>query len=70
MDGWVHVIPSREEVPDVARALLALARTPTDVRTDGSGDEFVVPPYLADLYNAPEPAPKARRRTKKDEEGD
>lgn len=69
MDGWVHVIPRREEVAAVAVALLALARTPTDVRTDGSGDEFVVPQYLADLYNAPAPAPK-RARTKKTEEGD
>lgn len=70
MDGWVHVIPAREEIKATAVALLALARTPTDVRTDGNGNEFVVPPYLADLYNAPEPAPKARRRMKKDEEGD
>lgn len=69
MDGWVHVIPAREDIPAVAKELLALARTPLDVRTDGTGDEFVVPQYLADLYNAPAAAPK-RRRTKKDEEGD
>lgn len=65
MDGWVHIMPSREEIAETASALLALARTPLDVRTDGNGNEFVVPQYLADLYTAPA-APK-RRRTKKEE---
>lgn len=58
-------MPSREEIAETASALLALARTPLDVRTDGNGNEFVVPQYLADLYTAPA-APK-RRRTKKEE---
>lgn len=70
MDGWVHVVPGREEIAAVAAELLALARDPRDVRTDGSGDEFVVPPYLAELYNAPAPVAKPRRRTKKEEESD
>lgn len=69
MDGWVHVIPARGEIAATAAELLALARDPRDVRTDGNGSEFVVPPYLAELYNAPAAAPK-RRRTKKDEEGE
>jgi hypothetical protein len=69
MDGWVHIMPARGEIASVAAELLALARTPLDVRTDGNGNEFVVPPYLAELYNAPAAAPK-RRRTKKDEEGE
>lgn len=63
---WVTVVPAREDVKETARALLALARSPHDVRTVGTGHEFRVPPYLADLYNAP---PKPRRRMKK-EEGD
>lgn len=69
MDGWVHIMPERGEIASVAAELLALARTPLDVRTDGNGNEFVVPSYLAELYTAPAPAPK-RRRTKKDEEGE
>lgn len=68
MDGWVYVVPAREEVSAVAVELLALAHDPRDVRTDGSGDVFVIPPYLAELYNAPAAAPK-RRRTKNDGEG-
>lgn len=69
MDESVYIVPAREEISAVAVELLALARDPRDVRTDGSGDVFAVPPYLAELYNAPAPAPK-RRRTKKDEEGE
>lgn len=66
---WVSVVPARGEVLEVARALLALARDPQDVRTGGSGNEFRVPPYLADLYSAPPqaPEPKPRRRIKKEE---
>ena len=70
---WVSVVPARGEVLEVARALLALARDPQDVRTGGSGNEFRVPPYLADLYSAPTaeppqaPEPKPRRRIKKEE---
>lgn len=65
----MHIVPAREEISVVATELLALARDPRDVRTDGTGDVFVVPSYLAELYTAPAPAPK-RRRTKKDEEGE
>jgi hypothetical protein len=66
-EDWALIIPPREAVVETARALLALARDPRDVMTDGNGFEFRVPPYLADLYNAPPAAPK--RRVKK-EEGD
>lgn len=59
------VVPSPDLVRETAVVLLSLAESPTHVRTDGNGNEFRVPPYLADLYNAP---PKPRRRTKK--EGD
>jgi hypothetical protein len=68
MRDGVTVIPDRAAVKEVARALLALARDPQDVRTAGNGNEFTIPPYLADLYNAPS-EPKPRRRIKK-EEGD
>lgn len=66
-DDWTLVIPDPGMVKETARVLLDLARSPHDVRTDGNGNEFRIPPYLADLYTTP-PAPK-RRRIKK-EEGD
>lgn len=69
-DDWVTVTPEAGAVKETARALLSLARVPADVRTDGNGDVFRVPAYLADMYIAPAPeAPRPRRRTKK-EEGD
>lgn len=74
IDDWTTVVPAREDIAATARQLLALARSPHDVRTSAGGSEFRVPPYLADLYNAPEgdpfdpPEAKPRRRTKK--EGD
>lgn len=64
-DDWTTIVPEPGRVRDVALELLALAKSPTDVRTDGNGSEFRIPPYLADLYTAP---PKPRRRIKKDEE--
>lgn len=62
----MSVVPAREAVKETARALLALACSPHDVRTAGTGSEFLVPPYLADLY-AVSVAPKPRRRIKKEE---
>jgi len=67
-DDWTTVVPAPGEIKAVARELLALAASPADVRTDGNGTEFRIPPYLADLYTAPA-APKRRRAPKK-EEGD
>jgi len=66
-DDWTTVVPAPGQVKAVAQELLALADSPADVRTDGNGTEFRIPPYLADRYTTP-PAPK-RRRAKK-EEGD
>lgn len=63
---WTVVVPARADVKDTARALLTLADSPADVRTDGTGNEFLVPPYLADRYN--ESLRPKRRRAKKDEE--
>jgi hypothetical protein len=64
---WATVVPPAAEVKATAQALLALADSPADVRTDGNGTEFLVPPYLADRYNE-SLRPKPRRRAKKDEE--
>jgi hypothetical protein len=69
MDDWTTVVPPQGQVAETARELLALARTPGDVRTSAGGTEFRIPPYLADLYTAPQPAPKARRRSSR-KEGD
>lgn len=65
-ETWVSVVPARDAIKETARALLALARSPHDVRTAGTGNEFRIPPYLADLYNT-SVAPKPRRRIKKEE---
>lgn len=67
VDDWTDVVPGPGAVAETARALLALARDPSDVRTTAGGTQFRIPPYLADLYHAP--APVKRRRAKK-EEGD
>jgi hypothetical protein len=64
---WTVVVPPTGDVKAVAQALLALANSPADVRTDGNGAEFLIPPYLADRYNE-SLRPKPRRRAKKDEE--
>lgn len=73
---WTTVVPPDGEVAATAAALLALARTPADVRTARGGNEFLVPSYLADAYTRPaaktpvEKAPTAtppRRRTTKKE---
>jgi len=63
-DDWITVVPDADKVKAVAAQLLALARSPHDVRTTGTGTEFRIPPYLADLYSAP---PKRRRAPKKEE---
>ena len=66
---WTVVVPAPGEVRETAQALLALADSPADVRTDGNGTEFLVPPYLADKFNESlRPSPKPRRRAKKEDE--
>ena len=67
MRDWATVVPPAAELKATAIVLLALADSPADVRTDGNGTEFLVPPYLADRYNE-SLRPKPRRRAKKDEE--
>jgi hypothetical protein len=64
---WTVVVPAPGEVREIAQALLALADSPADVRTDGNGTEFLVPPYLADKFNE-SLRPKPRRRAKKEDE--
>lgn len=46
------VVPAPGTHAHVARALLALAGHPRDVRTVGNGLEFEVPDGLADLYHS------------------
>ena len=53
------VVPAKGALADTARALLALAHSPRDVRTVGNGTEFEVPDELADRYHgvvSPTPA--------------
>lgn len=64
---WAVVVPAPGEVRETAQALLALAESPADVKTDGNGTEFLVPPYLADKFNE-SLRPKPRRRAKKEDE--
>lgn len=45
------VVPAPGALADTARALLALADSPRDVRTIGNGLEFEVPDELADRYH-------------------
>lgn len=66
-DDWVTVIPGYGEEARVRAELMALAQHPGHIRTAGGAGEFLIPPYLADLYNAPAPEPKPRRRIKKEE---
>lgn len=69
---WVTVYPAKDSMKATARALLDLAPDPSDVRVQGNGDEFLVPPELAAAYDAasaPAPVAKAPRkpRAKKEE---
>jgi hypothetical protein len=66
-DDWVSVGPGRQGMDALRKELEALAHHSSDVRTAGAADEFLIPPYLADLYNRP-PVVQRARRTKK--EGD
>jgi hypothetical protein len=70
-EGWSVVIPAPGDVAGTARALLALADDPSQVRSQRGGAEFLVPDALAALYGAPAPVeetkPKAPRgRAKKE----
>lgn len=63
-DDWVTVAPGDQGLGALLSELQALAEHPGHIRTAGSAQEFLVPPYLAALYMPP--APK-RRRIKKEE---
>ena len=67
-DDWTTVVPAPGDIRATALALLKLAHTPSDVRTDGNGSEFRVPPYLAELYNKPPVRKRAPRKTEEGEE--
>lgn len=51
IEGWAVVVPeSRDQLVATARALLALAGSPADVRTQRGGAEFVVPVDVAEAF--------------------
>lgn len=66
-----YIIPPDGGAEDTARLLLQLAKTPHDVQTNtDAGLAFVVPDYLADLFEAAqqtqqEPATPKRGRPRK-----
>jgi hypothetical protein len=66
--GWVIVVPARGDVADTARALLSVATSVHDVRSQRGGREFLVAPYVADLFGKSEEQPK-RPRTRRSKEG-
>lgn len=67
-DDWVTVIPPAGLLKETARVLVDLADRPGDVRSQGNGSEFLVPPALAEAYEkATAPKPKRSRRAKTEE---
>jgi hypothetical protein len=75
IDDWVLIIPDRAMVSHTAKALLAVAKDPRDVRTEGTGNEFFVAPYVATAFNGQDayeekPKPKRRARAPKKKEGE
>lgn len=66
-DDWVTIVPAKGQAKEAARALLDLSPDPRDVRVQGNGSEFLVPPELADAYTAmTEPKPARKRTTKRE----
>lgn len=59
------VVPAPGQHKATARALLALADDPRDVRTTGNGLEFEVPDELADRYHGVTPEPDHFAATRK-----
>jgi hypothetical protein len=68
MNDWyerlIEVIPAPGQIVETAQALLALADDPAHVLTQGNGDWFLVPPYIADAYNKPLLRKSAPRKSK------
>lgn len=69
-----YIIPPDGGAEDTARLLLSLAKTPHDVKTNtDAGLAFVVPDYLADLFEVAQQTPKepaAPRRGRPRKESD
>jgi len=67
-EGWVTVVPEPGKVKEAVTLLLAAAEFPEHVLSQRNGTEFLVPPYVADAYNAPAAAvPKRRARKIKED---
>lgn len=63
-EGWALIVPENPDaIADTARALLKAADSPTDVRTQRGGREFLVPSEVADRFSKTQ---TRRGRTKKE----
>lgn len=61
-EGWALVVPeTREQLAATARALLAVAASPADVRTQRGGTEFLVPEAVAERYRKSVNRPRRAR---------
>lgn len=63
---WVLILPAEGKFKETIRELLALADSPTDVRTQGNTD-LLVAPYVAAALDRPKSEPRPRSRRKKEE---
>lgn len=67
-DDWVTVVPPDGLVKETARVLVDLAEHSSQVRTLGTGNEFLVHPDVASAYErATSQKPKRSRRAKTEE---
>jgi hypothetical protein len=70
MKDWTTVVPAAGAVKETAQTLLSLAEHPNDVRTVRGGMEFLVAPYVAERYTAPEQPRRTRRKKEVEPDGD
>lgn len=61
--NWTLVVAPDGKLPETIRELLAVADSPTDVRTQGNAD-LLVAPYVIERLNKPKRTP--RKRTEKE----
>lgn len=69
LSEWVTVVPGPGVLQETARALLAVAEDPRQVRTTNGGVHFLVHPLVAEKYNAPT-KPRRGRRAKVENESE
>ena len=68
-EEWVELVLPATGAPAILRALLDMSPNVGDVRMQGNGDSVLIPPDLADAYNASiaPPKPPRKPRAKKEE---